>query len=59
MVLWPYSIHGLGYLGKYNSRPSITYEGNQGYCIIKIKSLYLHIEIKILLINKILKLGTH
>ena len=22
------SIHGLGDLGKYNSRPSITYEGN-------------------------------
>lgn len=30
------SIHGLGDLGKYNSRPLITYEGNQGYCIIKI-----------------------
>lgn len=54
MVLWPYSIHGLGDLGKYNSRPSITYEGNQGYCIIKIKSLYLHIKIKKkILINKI------
>ena len=29
------SIHGLGDLGKYNSRPLITYEGNQGYYIIK------------------------
>lgn len=28
------SIHGLKDLGKYNSRPLITYEGNQGYCII-------------------------
>lgn len=36
------SIHGLGDLGKYNSRPLITYEGNQGYCIIKKKELYLH-----------------
>lgn len=31
------SIHGPEDLGKYNSRPLITYEGN----IIKIKSLYL------------------
>lgn len=30
MVLWPYSIHGLGDLGKYNSRPLITYEGKWG-----------------------------
>lgn len=29
------SINGLGDLGKYNSRPLITYEGNYGYCIIK------------------------
>ena len=33
------SIHGPEDLGKYNSRPLITYEGNWGYCIYIIKGL--------------------
>lgn len=46
------SIHGPEDLGKYNSRPLITYEGNQGYCIIKIRSLYLqHNKYKVLIIK--------
>ena len=52
MVLWPYSINGLGDLGKYNSRSLIAYEGNQGYCIIKILFLYLQH-------NKVLIIKTH
>lgn len=42
------SIHGPEDLGKYNSRPLITYEGNWGYCIYNILYLYLHCNNNIL-----------
>lgn len=44
MVLWAISIHGPEDLGKYNSRPLITYEGNWGYCI---NNIYICIKEKI------------
>lgn len=53
------SIHGPEDLGKYNSRPLITYEGNQGYCIIKILFLYLqHNKYKVLIIKNPLPMNT-
>jgi hypothetical protein len=52
------SIHGPEDLGKYNSRPLITYEGNLGYCIIKILFLYLHQINKVLIIKNPLPMNT-
>lgn len=52
------SINGLGDLGKYNSRPLITYEGNYGYCIYNILYLYLHQINKVLIIKNPLPMNT-
>lgn len=52
------SIHGPEDLGKYNSRPLITYEGNQGYCIYNILYLYLHQINKVLIIKNPLPMNT-
>lgn len=52
------SINGPEDLGKYNSRPLITYEGNLGYCIYNILYLYLHQINKVLIIKNPLPMNT-